>query len=94
MRKKHSSDFMAKVGLVALRGENTMSELASKYEVHVSAISRWRKRAMEGAIQGFKNKPTQTDREKEDLIDELYRQIGQLKVENEWFKKKSAMFER
>jgi len=94
MRKKHSPDFMAKAGLAALRGESTMSELASKYEVHVSVISRWRKRALEGVIQGFKKKPAQGDRGKEDLIDELYRQIGQLKVENDWLKKKSALFER
>lgn len=94
MRKKHSPDFMAKAGLAALRGDSTMSELASKYEVHASVISRWRKRALEGVILGFKNKPAQIDREKEDLINELYRQIGQLKVENEWLKKKSAMFER
>ena len=93
MRKKHSPDFMAKVGLEALKGVKTMSELSSKYEVHASVISRWRKRALAGIIEGFKKPPAKIDKEHEKLTDELYKQIGRLQVENDWLKKKSAMFE-
>lgn len=94
MRKaKYDADFMAKVALAALQRDKTMAEISSKYEVHSTQITRWRQRALEGIVETFRNKPAQRDEEKEKLIGELYRQIGQLKVENEWLKKKSAMFE-
>lgn len=61
MRKKqHSPDFMVKVGWEALKGVKTMSEFSSKYEVHASVISRWRKRALAGIIEGFYRDSKQT----------------------------------
>jgi transposase-like protein len=93
MRKKHSAEFMAKVSLAALKSDKTMAELSSKYEVHPTQIARWRKRALEGLVEIFRNKPAQVDTDKEKLINELYRQIGQLRVEYEWLKKKSAVLE-
>ncbi len=94
MRKNFSPDFMAKVALVAIKEEMTIAELSSKYEVHRTQITNWRKRALEGLVNIFRGKVGKSCRDKEKLIDELYRQIGQLKVENEWLKKKSALFER
>ncbi|MCP4989300.1 MAG: hypothetical protein GY928_25560 [Colwellia sp.] len=94
MRKNFSPDFMAKVALVAIKEEMTIAELSSKYEVHRTQITNWRKRALEGLVNIFSGKGGKSCRDKEKLIDELYRQIGQLKVENEWLKKKSALFER
>ena len=93
MRKKHSAEFMAKVSLDALKNDKTMAELSSKYEVHPTQIARWRKRALEGLVGIFRNKPAQGDEDREKLINELYRQIGQLRVEYEWLKKKSAVLE-
>ena len=95
MRKKHSTEFMARVALAALQGDRTMAEISSKYEVHVSVITRWRRRAVEGLGEIFKSNLGRghADDEKEKLVSELYRQIGQLKVENEWLKKKSMLFE-
>jgi len=67
--------------------------LSSRYEVHRTQLVDWRKRALVGAREVFKGKQEKTNKENEKLVDELYRQIGQLKVENEWFKKKSMLFE-
>ena len=94
MRKSFSPDFMAKVALAAIKNDKTIAELSSKYEVHRSQISNWRKRAMDGLVGIFRGKRDKSFKENEKLIDELYRQIGQLKVENDWLKKKAALFER
>jgi len=93
MRKNFSPEFMAKVALAAIKEETTMAELSSKYEVHRTQIGNWRKQAMEGLVEIFRGKRDKSLKDKEKLIDELYRQIGQLKVENEWLKKKSALLE-
>ena len=94
MRKSFSAELMAKVALDAIREEKRIAELSSQYEVHRTQITHWRKRALEGLVGVFQEKATRTLGEKEKVIDELYRQIGQLKVENEWLKKKSTQFER
>jgi len=94
MRKSFDTEFMAKVALEALKEEKTIAELSSQYEVHRTQITKWRKRALEGLVGIFQGKEGRTAEEKEKVIDELYRQIGQLKVENEWLKKKSRQIER
>jgi transposase len=91
MRKSFSSEFMAKVALAAIKEETTIAELSSKYEVHRTQIGNWRKQALEGLVEVFKGKRDKSKKDNERLVDELYRQIGQLKVENEWLKKKSAL---
>ena len=94
MRKaKYGPEFMAKVALAALQKDKTMAEVSSKYEVHSTQITRWRQRALEGLVEIFRGKPAKRDEDKEKLIEQLYCQIGQLKVENEWLKKKSAVLE-
>lgn len=90
MRKSFDTEFMAKVALEAIKEEKTIAELSSQYEVHRTQITKWRKRALEGLVGIFQGKESRTAEEKEKVIDELYRQIGQLKVENEWLKKKSS----
>ena len=94
MRKSFSPDFMAKVALAAIKGDMTTAELSSKYEVHRSQINNWRKRALEGLREIFRGKRDKSIKDNEKIIDELYRQIGQLKVENDWLKKKAALFDR
>lgn len=91
MRKSFSPEFMAKVALAAIKEETTIAELSSKYEVHRTQIGNWRKQALEGLVEVFKGKRDKSKKDNERLVDELYRQIGQLKVENEWLKKKSAL---
>ncbi|CAG0941873.1 hypothetical protein BROC_01630 [Candidatus Brocadiaceae bacterium] len=94
MRKSFDTEFMAKVALEAIKEEKTIAELSSQYEVHRTQITKWRKRVLEGLVGIFQGKEGRTAEEKEKVIDELYRQIGQLKVENEWLKKKSRQIER
>jgi transposase len=94
MRKSFSPEFMAKVALAAIKEDSTIAELSSKYEVHRTQIGNWRKQALEGLTDIFKGKRDKSRKDNEKLIEELYRQIGQLRVENEWLKKKSALLER
>jgi len=94
MKKSFSPEFMAKVALAAIKEDSTIAELSSKYEVHRTQIGNWRKQAMGGVVDIFKGKRDKSRKDNEKLVEELYCQIGQLRVENEWLKKKSAMFER
>ena len=94
MRKSFNTEFMAKVALEAIKEEKTLAELSSQYEVNRTQIAKWRKRAIEGLGGIFQGKEAKSIGEQEKVIDELYRQIGQLKVENEWLKKKATQIER
>lgn len=86
-RRKHSAEFKAKVALAAIRNEQTMPELASHFEVHPTMINNWKRSLLDGATEIFNKgqKPRKQDNKK---VDELYRQIGQLKVENDFLAKK------
>ncbi|EKD52160.1 MAG: hypothetical protein ACD_62C00090G0001 [uncultured bacterium] len=86
-RKNHSAEFKAKVALMSLKEDMTLSQLASKYEVHPTMITKWRKHLLAN-VMGVFLKKSENGANKEKLADELYKQIGQLKVENEWLKKK------
>ena len=90
MRQRFDAHFKAKVALEALRGEKTLSELASQTGVHPHQITHWKKQVLEVLPQVFSRNGESREREQEELIDELYRQIGQLKVELDWLKKKST----
>ena len=87
MRKQYPPSFRAKVALEVIRGERTCAELASEYQVHPTQIKTWKKTAAQGIIELFTDRKKPKDREKSLLIEELYRQIGQLKVELDWLKK-------
>jgi transposase-like protein len=87
-RTRHDAQFKAKVALEAIRGERTIAEIASGYGIHPNMIGQWRKQLLEQAPGIFSNK---REREKEtdlELQAELYQQIGQMKVELDWLKKK------
>ncbi len=90
-RNRYGSSLKAKIALEAIRGEKTAAELAGRYEVHVSQITRWKKQAVERLPEVFSNKVEKDRLEGEKLQGELYKQIGQLKVELDWLKKKSGL---
>ena len=81
IRKKYPPSFRAKVALEAIREEKTSAELASKYGVHPSQIRKWKRIAKSGIIELFTDNRQKRDKEQNMLIEELYKQIGQLKVE-------------
>lgn len=91
MRTKRTSEFKAKVALAAIRGDQTITELASLYKVHPNQITTWKRQAQDQLVAAFDNKKAKSLKTDEKLKEELYRQIGQLKVELDWLKKKSGM---
>ena len=89
MRKSHDAAFKAKVALEALKGDRTMAELSSEYGVHANQIRQWRQKLVDELPGVFSDRRQKNDKEAEEVTSELYRQIGQLKVELDWLKKKS-----
>lgn len=85
-KKQHSKSFKAKVAIEALKNQKTISELSSLYEIHPRVIYRWKKELEDYASSIFDNNNKVSTDEK--LLSSLYEQIGKLKVENEWLKKK------
>ncbi|MFN3188817.1 MAG: transposase [Candidatus Paceibacteria bacterium] len=88
-RRKFSSAFKTKVVLEALKERSTLSELSQKYEIHPNQIASWKREFLEKAEHVFEQSRGSTkEKDLEKQRDNLYRQIGQLKVENDWLKKK------
>ena len=93
-RKQHSAEFKAKVALEAIKGLKTVNELSSEYGVHSTQINQWKKQALEEFPGIFSSRRSHNQKEQEDLTASLYQQIGQLKVELDWLKKKSGQLNR
>jgi putative transposase len=89
----HSPAFKAQVALAALKGDRTLSEIAAQFQIHVKLVQAWKKQMSEQAATVFAGsvKPMSL-KDAEDKQAELYEQIGRLKVELEWVKKKAAAF--
>jgi transposase-like protein len=89
-RRSFTKEFRAKVALAAIRGDKTTAELASKFGVHTNQVSSWKKRLLEGVVELFADGRVRRKDEAAADEGELYEQIGRLKMEVEWLKKKSA----
>jgi len=93
-RKQRSAAFKAKVAVEAIRGERTVNELAGLYQVHPSQIMAWKKQALSGLCEVFADGHRRRQRQNaEALKAELYQQIGRLKVEVDFLKKKSGLLD-
>ena len=87
-RKTYSAEFKSKIALEAIRGFKMINELAAEYGIHPHQISVWKAQLVQAAPGVFSGRADQREKEGEELRDKLYQQIGQLKVELDWLKKK------
>ena len=87
-RRKHSPAFKAKVGLEAVKGQETVAQLAARYESNPRQIQAWEKALVEGASGVFGNGKEQQGRNDAALFARLYQEIGQLKVERDFLSKR------
>jgi len=81
------------LGFIIVRGRLTINEISKQFGVHPNQISKWKKQFLESLPQIFENSKSVKTDEREELVNQLYQQIGQLKVELDWVKKKSALFQ-
>ena len=88
-RQRYGNQFKAKVALEAIKGTETLSELASRFEVHPNQISKWKKHILDSLPELFNGKGRRSEEDREVLIGGLYERIGRLQYELEWLKKKS-----
>ena len=94
-RKSYDKNFKAKIALEALKGERTIAEIASEHGIHPNQITQWKQQLLEGLPEIFERKKSKgTKSEDGRERDELYRQIGKMKIEIDWLKKKLDPFFR
>ena len=92
-RKIHSPEFKTKVALEAIKGLKTTSELASQFRVHPTQISTWKNQARTQLPEVFKRDSPPKRKTERELTAPLYEEIGRLKMELDWLKKKAALFD-
>lgn len=90
-RKHYSAEFKAKVALEAIKGLKTVNEIAGAVGVHPTQIAQWKKQMLDALPEVFSSARNRTHKSQEELTGQLYQQIGQLKVELDWLKKKSGV---
>jgi len=90
-RKNYSADFKAKVALAAIKAQQTINEIASNFGVHPNQVTQWKKQALSAIPDSFSQHRARDARSDEELRAQLYQQIGQLKVELDWLKKKAGL---
>ena len=93
-RRRLTASFKAKVALAAIRGDETVAQLASRYSVHPNQIYAWKKALLSGAEQVFNRGQERADSETDAQLSQLYEQIGGLKVENGSVARRCALYPR
>ena len=92
-RKQYSPKFKARVAIEAIRGDKTLSQLGSQFKVHPIQIAKWRKSALDQLPELFVDGRKGNSRNGEAESDALYEEIGRLKVELDWLKKKVGLLD-
>lgn len=94
-RKSYSPEFKAKIALEAIKGVMTANEIGAKYEVHPVQISQWKKELLENMGSIFEGKRSRKPADDEQVeTGKLYEEIGRLKIEVDWLKKKSEQLSK
>jgi transposase len=88
LKRKHSKEFKAKVALEAIKNERTIAELSSAFEVHPNLIGKWKKELLNSIPLLFEERKKTSSPKEETDVNDLYKEIGKLKIENEFLKKK------
>ena len=91
IRRIHDAAFKTKVVVEALKGTKTLAQLSSEFGIHAQQIADWKRQVLDGIPGIFESpssKPALTIEQREKIEGPLFQQIGQLKVENDWLKKK------
>jgi len=94
VRKRHTTEFKAKVAVEAIRQQKTANELTKEYGIHATQINAWKKQALAAIPVALSGKPGKASDDRQAEIDELHRQIGQLIAERDWLKKKSSAIQQ
>ena len=92
IRKRHTQKIKIKVALEAIKGQKTTAEITAKYGVHATQINTWKRQALEIMPKAFSSKRKRSEEKRQNLVDELYKQIGQLTVERDWLKKNVGLY--
>ena len=92
-RRRHSPKFKTKVALEALKGRHTTAALAQRFGVHPNQVSAWKRQLLDGAEEVFARNNTRKDKHQQAQEAQLYEQIGRLKIENDFLKKKVDAFD-
>ncbi len=87
-RKQYSAPFKSKVALAALKGDETTSEIAARFQIHPTMVSTWKRELLENASELFEGKRKGAKQSSEPSTDELYREIGRLTVERDFLSRK------
>ena len=89
-RKTYSAELKAKIAIEAIKGQRTINKIASRYSVHPHQVTTWKKLALDSLPELFSTRRATAAQAEAALKAQLYQQIGQLKVELDWLKKKSC----
>jgi transposase-like protein len=88
-RRKFSAEFKSRIALEAIKGEKTLAQLATEFEVHPNQITQWKRQLVESLPEVFGKRRERESQDQEELLQKLYQEIGKLKIERDWLEKKS-----
>lgn len=91
IKRVHPASFKAKVALEVIKEIESITQVCSKFSIHPTQAKKWKQQLLSNIENIFSSKPSTELKAKDEIIDELYKQIGQLKVELDWLKKKLSL---